>query len=348
MFKPCHHDHKPLRTVALLTSIALWLVLVAGCITVSQEGVQSVSIAPDDQAFVVDYQSGDDSLIAIITTDGYIPRVLLRSDGKFDYERPVFSRDGDKVFFIRSEKRDRGDLYVIDIDGESLRPITTGQEGAENIQDIAVSSDPKTIYFINSGFYGHYSPIAASRPHEMDFFAIKEDGTDLERLSYRNTYSISGISIAPSADKIYFRGGVLHLRKPPYYSDFKVSPFIAFSSRYPLSEFTDSGKVVLAAAKVEERKSGSFNSREEIKIREFSAVYGYGLFLVDVNNDAVTEIVHLQSYLDSPAIFHNQQRVLFIRNDSIFGGEAGAELWAVNIDGSNLHKIDLALLDDVD
>jgi len=157
-----------------------------------------------------------------------------------------------------------------------------------------------------------------------------------------------GVSIAPSADKIYSRSQILHLSKPRYFSDFDVSPFIAFSSQYPLSEFTDSGNVVLAAAKIEERKPGGFSSREELKLGEFSAVYGYGLFLVDVNNETVTEIVHLPSYLDSPAIFHDQQRVLFVRNDSVWGGEAGRELWSVNLDGSNLHRIDLALMKEFD
>ena len=72
-----------------------------------------------------------------------------------------------------------------------------------------------------------------------------------------------------------------------------------------------------------------------------SAVYGYGLFLIDVNNETVKEIIHLPSVLDSPALFHNQDRVLFIRHDDVYGGKTGRELWSVNLDGSELHKIDL-------
>lgn len=348
MFHSCSRYQKAPRAIILWVPIAVWLISVTACSTVSQEGVKSVAIAPDDKSFVVDYQSAGKSLIAIIATDGYSPRVLIRANKDVDYKRPIFSVEGDRVFFIRSDKRNQGDLYVVDIDGGNLMPITIGQEGAENIQDIAVAKDGETIYFINSGFYGHYSPIAASHPHEMDFYSIKTDGTELERLSYSNSYSLTGISIAPSADKIYSRSKILHLDKPRYFSDFNVSPFIVFTSSYPLSLFSDNGTVVLAAAKIEERKSGSFSSREELKLGDFSAVYGDGLFLIDINNDDVKEIVHLPAYLDSPAIFHNQQRILFVRNDSVYGGEAGAELWAINIDGSNLHKIDLENLDDLD
>lgn len=336
------------RTVISQVAMALCLVCAAGCSVVSLEGVQSVAVAPDEQTFVVNYHQGGESLVAIIEADGYIPTVLLRSQDGTQYDRPIFSKNGERVFFIRRKKRDQGDLYAIDTDGENLIPITNGQEGAENIQDIAASRDGEIIYFINSGFYGHYSPIAASHPHDMDFFSINKDGTGLEQLSYSNSYALYGVSIAPSADKIYSRSKILHLSKPRHFSDFDVSPFIAFSSHYPLSEFTDSGNVVLAAAKVEERKPGSFSSREELKLGEFSAVYGYGLFLVDVNNETVTEIIHLRSYLDSPALFHDQQRVLFVRNDSVWGGDAGRELWSVNIDGSNLHKIDLALMKEFD
>ena len=91
---------------------------------------------------------------------------------------------------------------------------------------------------------------------------------------------------------------------------------------------------------MEERKPG-FSSREEIKLGKLSAVYGDGLFLINIYNETVKEIIHLPSALDSPALFHNQERVLFIRHDDVYGGKTGRELWSVNLDGSELHKINL-------
>jgi hypothetical protein len=176
----------------------------------------------------------------------------------------------------------------------------------------------------------------------MDFFSIRKDGNELERLSYSNSHVIYGLSVSPSGNEIYSRSKILHLDKPRHFTDFNPSPFIVFSSTYPVSEFTDDGKFVLAGAKVEERKPG-LSSRGAMELGEYSAVYGYGLFLIDTNSETVQEIVHLQSYLDSPALSYDQERVLFIRNDTVYGGQSGRQLWSVNLDGSNLQKIDLGL-----
>jgi Tol biopolymer transport system component len=300
-------------------------------------------MAPDGSLFAFSYLKGDDSLIAIKNMDEAVSSIVVRSSDRTLYERPIFSSDGQKLFFIARKKRDKSDLFFIDIDGSGITQITNGQKGAQNIQDLALSADGNTIYYINSGYFGHYSPIAASRPHQMDFYSIRTDGKELEQLSYSNSYALNGVSISPSGNEIYSRAKILHLSKPRHFSEFNPSPFITFTSTYPLSKFTGDGNVVLTSAKIEERRPGSFNSREELKLGDFSAVYGYALFLIDVNNETVKEIIHLDSYLDSPALSHDRKRILFVRNDSVWGGEAGRELWSVNLDGSGLQKIDLGL-----
>lgn len=71
---------------------------------------------------------------------------------------------------------------------------------------------------------------------------------------------------------------------------------------------------------------------------------GYGLFLVNVDDmKIIKELVYLESYIDSPTFIENQNIVLFIRSDKVFGGTSGRELWAVDADGSNLREIDLGL-----
>ena len=319
---------------------AIIAIAISGCSVISHKGIQSVSIAPDDQSFAFSYRKGNESLVAVNTIDEGISTVVLRSQDGTKYDRPIFSHNGQELFFIARKKHNQGDLYVVGTTGSGLRQITHGQEGAENIQDLALSGDGDTIYYINSGFYGHYSPIASSRPHNMDFYSIHKDGTGLEKLSYSNSYALHGVSISPSGEDIYERSNILSLRKPRHFTPFNVPPFLVFTSQYPLSKFTNNGNVVLSCAKVEKRKPG-FSSREEHKLGDGSAVYGYGLFLIDVNNETVKEIIHLPSALDSPALFHNQERVLFIRHDDVYGGKTGRELWSVNLDGSELHKIDL-------
>jgi len=324
-------------------ALAILTVAFGACSVVSDNGIQSVSTAPGDDRCVFSYRKGDDSLIAIRNMNEATSSIVVKSNDGTIYERPIFSDDGRELYFIARKRPDRSDLFSIAIDGSDMTRITNGQEGAQNIQDLALSKDGDTIYYINSAYFGHYSPIATSHPHNMDFFSIRKDGKELERLSYSNSYVIYGLSVSPSGNEIYSRSKILHLSKPRHFTDFNPSPFIVFSSSYPVSKFMDDGKFVLSGAKVEERKPGGFSSRQELKLGEFSAVYGDGLFLIDTNSETVQEIIHLQSYLDSPALSHDRKRVFFVRNDTVYGGQAGRELWSVNLDGSGLQKIDLGL-----
>ena len=320
---------------------AIIAIAISGCSVISHKGIQSVAIAPDDQSFAFSYRKGNESLVAVNKIDENISTIVLRSQDGTKYDRPIFSDNGQELFFIARKKHNQGDLYVVGIDGSGFKQITHGQEGAENIQDLALSGDGDTIYYINSGFYGHYSPIASSHPHNMDFYSIHKDGTGLERLSYSNSYTLHGVSISPSGEDIYERSNTLSLRKPRHFTPFNYySRLLTFTSQYPLSKFTRNGNVVLSCGKAEKWKPG-YSSREETPLSKGWAVYGYGLFLINVNNETVKEIIHLPSALDSPALFHNQERVLFIRHDDVYGGKTGRELWSVNLDGSDLHKIDL-------
>ena len=182
--------------------LAIIAIAISGCSVISHEGIQSVSVAPDDRSFAFSYRKGNESLVAVNKIDESISTIVLRSKDGTKYDRPIFSDNGQELFFIAREKHDQGDLYVVGITGSGLRQITHGQEGAENIQDLALSGDGNTIYYINSGFYGHYSPIASSHPHNMDFYSIHKDGTGLERLSYSNSYTLHGVSIPPSGKNI--------------------------------------------------------------------------------------------------------------------------------------------------
>lgn len=58
------------RTVISQLAIALCLICGTGCSVISLAGVQSVSVAPDDQSFVVNYHQRGESLIAIVEADG--------------------------------------------------------------------------------------------------------------------------------------------------------------------------------------------------------------------------------------------------------------------------------------
>ncbi len=332
------------KLVRLIVSFCA--IVISGCTVISSEGIQSVSSAPNNQGIVFSYFKGNGSLIATNQLDGNPSKILLRSPEGTFYERPIYSSDGSKIFFIAKASPDQGDLYALDVDGSGLEQITKGQEGAENVRDFALSRDGQTIYYINSGFYGHYSPIAKSAPHEMDYYSIRRDGTGIKRLTRLKSYSLNGLSVPHSSDEIYSRQFILKLKGPQAYTPFNPGRLMFPTSRYPLSNFSQDGKFLVSSGKVERKKPG-FKSAEWLPtLKEGYVVYGYGLYLLDTENlKQVKEIIHLPSLLDSPTVLHDHGIIFFIRFDKFFGGDAGSELWSVNLDGSGLRRINLQLHD---
>lgn len=313
--------------------------LLCGCSVISHDGIQSVAIGPDEQSIVFSYTDGSDSLIGVKNIDTVTCRVLLRSGGPVRYERPAFSPDASQLVFIARERDDSGDLYRARPDGSGPVGITRGQEGAENVQDFTFSADGESIVYINSSFFGHYSPIAASRPRAMDFYSISIDGTGLTRLSQLRLDTLNGLSLAPSGNLIYSIPLVFDTGEPRNSKHFNVHPSLVMTTRYPLSKVTPDRKLVIASGKAERRRPG-YSSGEAIPWSPDRAVYGYGLYLVDLETKKVREIIHLPSMLDSPAVLNSRQRVFFIRHDEVFGGRAQREVWSVDLDGTDLMKIE--------
>jgi TolB protein len=325
---------------------AITLCLLSGCSVVSEHGVQSVSIAPDDSSYVVTYRDRRESLLAVCSMQDNSPQILLQSKKGIRYERAVFSSDGKRLYFISREKKDEGNVFVVDIDGSNLTQLTFGLafgwKGTQDIRDIIISHQGDKLYYTNSGFFGRYSPIASKQPHQMDVFSMNTDGTGLEQLSFGNHYALPGLSLSADGKEIYLGFGVLSLEKRGMFRLLEIeSPErLIYSSEHPISEFVNN-QFVLASGKVEERLD-SRRAESKLPVGEFGAVYGSGLFLIDAATETViNEIAYLPSYLDNPALTHDGQRVLFIRNDTVYGGDGDKELWSVRTDGSELQRIKL-------
>ena len=55
--------------ISMRLALAIFTVAFSACSVVSQSGIQSVSMAPDDDRCAFSYRKGDDSLIAIRDMD---------------------------------------------------------------------------------------------------------------------------------------------------------------------------------------------------------------------------------------------------------------------------------------
>src|SRR5882724_11817675 len=135
--------------------------------------VEFVSISPDGTQLAAVIRNGDRSSIYLVSVEsGQAQRLKKSQDG--DELTPSFSADGKQIAFVwlpTSAKHSQ--ISIVNTDGSDLRRWPTS-EGSPSTP--VFTPDGKKIVFRSSGWYGHYSPIAAPRPHGWDYFIANLDG----------------------------------------------------------------------------------------------------------------------------------------------------------------------------
>lgn len=303
-------------------------------------GLQSIDVPSDDSALLFSYCDEDTSYIATSGIDGGAVTVVRRAEDKAIIQRVVFSPDDKKVIFIERSSRDKSYVYSMDPDGSNLQPLTYGSPGTNNVLDIVISADGQRLYFINAAIFRSYSPIAAARPHDVDFYSMKWDGSDLRKITGIHAYSLSGLALSGDESELFYFGGVVDIDSGAYLGPlpFEPSPtagiegkIAVWTSPHPLSEVSKEGLLVLASGKLD----------EPVK-QPPTEVAGYGLYLHDIHSRLIIrEIVWLPAYLDSPTWLHHDEVILFLRNDLLRGANNRNYLWRIRADGSDLKHIRL-------
>jgi len=336
----------------------LTFALLAGCATTDKffcgtPGIKSVVSSRDGKILVFSYCDEKSSLIASMDRDtNKTNLVSLAPKGVF-YERPVLSSVSDEILFIERSSKDKSVICRVSIDGTGMKKLTSGKAGTENILDLALLHSGERAYYLNSGVFRKYSPIAPKNPHNMDFYTIRTDGSEIRKLTNTNSYDLRGLTLSPDERKIYsnaFNSNAFNLGRGWgfYIIDLQSSNISKFPlmvseplgflaedlsspPRFHLSQVSETGVVVAAFAKVT-RQKGSPGSERRVQM-------GYGLYLIDVYGMTIQrEIVYLPDYLYSPVLLSGGNKILFVRDN-----RGGSELWEINMDGTGLRKLPLLL-----
>jgi hypothetical protein len=307
-----------------------------------QSGIRTIDVAPDDSKLVFTWCNEEGSYFATSGITGQDVTIIMKSADGGMYDRAIFNHDGGKIFFIERSSRDKSYFCSIDTDGNNYKRITSGEPGTENIQDIAFSPDGTRIYYINSAKFKSYSPIAARDPHDMDFYSMNPDGSDVRKITDLNSYGLSGVTLSRNERFLYHGAGIVHIPNGHNQKVFHlpVSPSAGFNgdelvwgSSHPLSKISKQRQMVLSCRRI-------IKSSEEADTED----WGYGLYLNDLIARQITsEIVWFPSYLECPTLLNREDVVLFIKYDAANAGANDTELWRVSLDGSDLERIDLAL-----
>ncbi|MBT8443061.1 MAG: PD40 domain-containing protein, partial [Gammaproteobacteria bacterium] len=219
-------------------------------------GIQSIDVPSDDSVLLFSYCDKGTSYIATSAIDGGAVTVVRRAEDGGIIQRVIFSPDDRKIMFIERSSRDKSYVHSMDPDGSNLQPVTSGGPGTNNVLDIAVSPDGQRLYYINAAIFRSYSPIATARPHDVDFYSMKLDGSDLRKITEIHAYSLSGLALSGDESVLFFFGGVIATDSGAYLGPlpFEPSPtagiegkIAVWTSPHPLSEVSEDGLLVLAS-----------------------------------------------------------------------------------------------------
>jgi hypothetical protein len=305
-------------------------------------GVTAVSTSTDSDKFVISYCDDKKSLIAVGNFSSGQTRVVLTSDTSL-FLKPIFLNQDNDIAFIERSTIDQSMIKMIHKDG-SVMQMTSDSPESHNIRDITLSLDGQTIYYVNSQKYNHSSPLGPYLPHDNDFYSLSIHHKSIKRRSFSNRYHLSGVSISRDEKTIFSRGDVLESGETKLTPiEFGVEENLAFTAKHltytaeiPLSQVTSRDQFILACG-----KASKFYLDDPV-------VEGFGLFIVQLpERKIIKELLYLRSDLNSPAILEKEGVVLFVRKPfkkPRFGRQKG-ELWSINLDGSNLKKVPLPIVE---
>ena len=190
-----------MKTPRISILFALWISTCVLCVLVGRADARAqkdeigyVSISPDGKLLAVTLKKDDTSFIYIVATDsGTAKRLTTNQDGaEFT---PSFSPDGKEIAYVHIPARAKtSEIAIINTDGSNVRhwPAADGSPSTP-----IFTPDGKKIVFRSSGWYGHYSPIAAPHPHGWDYYIANSDGSGVQQLTRGAYYYASPASVSP-------------------------------------------------------------------------------------------------------------------------------------------------------
>lgn len=284
-----------------------------------------VSISPDDREILFSWYKEGIASIYVADANGNNVRHLTTAKEE-SHINAVYSHDGKNILFLAYQVKSEGpvsQICIMDSNGSNLRKLTSGNE---HITEAIYSPGGRTIYYLQSNFFGHYSPITGSRPHKFDIYSLDIDRNETHQLTNMHEYEMFGLSVTSNGQELLFGT----------YSSNGTEPFHRILINEPNIINSFGGKESYDLGLSPDDKTIAFvmpsNGRRG---------YIYELYLMDLESKYSRQITNLQRCVHSPCFMHRNPALIFVVEITWPDRPIKYELWSVNSGGTNLSKIDL-------
>lgn len=336
---------KLLKALCFIGSLFIVITILSG----RAYGLGPASFSPDGQFIVFSLYRDGAGCIYRARSDGSDCKLLARQ-GKRSYY-PKYSPDGSKIVFSSSSKAEhrQSDLYIMNSDGTNIIPLTTGPEHDVNP---TFSPDGKRVYFLRAEWYGHYSPIASSQWHDYDVYSINIDGSELRAITNKNYYKITMLSISPDEKSMLIQ----------MFRDFHTLWLFPIANPKEIKLLMPNVDKYIPKRAI---KNPRINAKNPLFYNSFydpqfspdgkSILFSWGwrsrkrcIYIMDLETEEVRKLFTDKRFnVVGSSFSHDGEKIIFLNRLHLYflfwDLKRSFELWQINVDGSNLHRIKLDL-----
>jgi len=299
--------------------------------------VEFVSISPDGTQLAAVIRNGNRSSIYLVSVEsGQAQRLTKSQDG--DELTPSFSADGKQIAFVwlpASAKHSQ--ISIVNTDGSDLRRWPTS-EGSPSTP--VFTPDGKKIVFRSSGWYGHYSPIAAPRPHGWDYFIANLDGSSVQQLTQNRFYDVSPPSVSPDGKLVLVVTEDSHVGQ--YFATYSVEDgklLSSFRPHLPHKEDND-GPILDNPVFLPDGKKFLFMAADQSKF-EFS----YEVYLSELGSSTVTQMTNRNGYAAGLTVSADGKRAAYLKTRfDLLGKPKETKIYLLDVPSRTATPLEVSVL----
>jgi Tol biopolymer transport system component len=185
---------------SLLLALLIGMLLASSCRSSADDpAFGPASFSPAGNLVVFSHQDGGACFIYLGNLSTAAAKRLTKARSGCEAD-PSFSSDGKFIVYSYASRNDRkSSLFIVNADGSNSRQITPSE--TDDVYPV-FSPDNSNVYFARSGYFGHHSPIAASRQHDFDLFSVDLKNNKVTQLTYQGLYDLRSLCLSPDGKEL--------------------------------------------------------------------------------------------------------------------------------------------------
>ncbi|CEI82351.1 Protein TolB [Oceanobacillus oncorhynchi] len=291
---------------------------------------EEISVAPDDSEIAFSYYVDEEEAIYTSNPDGTDVNKLTGSTEQRD-SSPEYAPDGEKLAYLNGDSEGIQTLQVINPDGSEEKQLTDNEL---HIGESIFSQDGESIFFV-AVEAEEFKKGEESR-EGFDLFSINTDGSELEKLTDADYFSMNHLSLSSDGEEIYF--GEFDGEKEQVYS-YSLEDSAVNETPSVVPKDTANARSFNEPQLSPDGEQLAFTEVSE-ESQEIS-LFKYELFLMDLETQEVERLTYLKTAVTSPVFFHDDNKIAFLENTNWSAEPAEYRLMTIDTATHDIEAVEL-------